>query len=131
MPGSRTLLLCEAGLAIGRGPGTELWNCEGVMTLLNRLVAFATAKLLESGCHVRLRQASSAALLIESRREKTVDVGDAITLMEGESGLDTFMEAGPKRGRFEVITWGDWKGFPADEGTLSRRPGVRDPVYML
>lgn len=26
MPGSRTLLLCAAGSAIGRGPGTGLWN---------------------------------------------------------------------------------------------------------
>lgn len=38
---------------------------------------------------------------------------------------------GPSSGPLEPGPWGDWKGFPP-EGTLSRRPGVREPAtYML
>jgi hypothetical protein len=117
---------------MGKGPETGVWNCEGVITLLRRLLVLAATKLLDSGCHVLRRHASSAALVIESRREKIDDVGEATTLIDGESGpAEALMRVGPKSGRPGVVPWGDWKGLPAEEGTLNRRPGVRDPAYML
>lgn len=72
MPGRRTgCCCCEwlfwwGWLRAGRGSGPALLSCEEVMTWLRRL--FGAVKLLLSGCHVLRRQASSAALLAESRR---------------------------------------------------------------
>lgn len=40
------------------------------------------------------------------------------------------MPLGPKTGRGRLLPSGDWNGFPPD-GTLSRRPGVRLPAYIL
>lgn len=101
------------------------------MTLLRRLLVLAAAKLLESGCHVRRRQASST-LAMESRREKMEEVGEASTLGAGDKapGLELLIGPGPKSARPRFAPWGDWKGLPPD-GTLRRRPGVRDPAYML
>ena len=47
--------------------------------------------------------------------------------------LEVFTGPGPKRGPRTLVPWGRWKGFPLAEGTLSRRPGVREPAaaYML
>lgn len=100
-------------------------------TLLRRLLALAVLKLLESGCQVRRRHASSA-FDDESRRENIDEVGDARTLLAGEyaAGFDVLPGPRPKSVRPRLPPWGDWKGFPL-EGTLRRRPGVLFPAYML
>jgi hypothetical protein len=72
------------------------------MTLLKRLLALVVLlKLLVSGCQVRRRHASSAALEMESRREKMDEVGEASTLLAGEKapGFELFIPPGPKTGR--------------------------------
>ena len=96
--------------------------------MLNRLPPALYS--LVSGCHVRRRQASSFELEIESRRDQPdVDaVGEDSRLLgvgESNAELEAFIAPGPKMGR--PTPCGDWKGFPAPDGTLSRRPGVRLP----
>lgn len=106
-----------------------------MITLLKRLLVLVVLlKLLESGCHVRRRHASSAAVEAESRLEKMDEVGDASVLLAGENApaLELFIDPGPNNGRPRFPPSGDWKGFPPEDGTLSLRPGVREPVvYML
>lgn len=131
IPGSRSVAVCCCGAAKGSGPGTGLWNCEGVTTLLKRLLLLTVPKLVESGCQVRRRQSSVCE--VDSRREEnTDDVGDARRLLVGENapGFEVLIGPGPKSGRPRLVPWGDWKGIPPD-GTLSRRPGVLCPAYML
>jgi hypothetical protein len=107
-------------------------NWDGVITWFNRL---APLKSLVSGCHVRRLQASSDGFDMESlRTELAVDaVGEARTLdRPGEKvpEFDVFRPAGPKWGPRIFAPCGDWNGLPPD-GTLSRRPGVLDPAYIL
>lgn len=105
------------------------------MTLLN-LLPPALYSLL-SGCQVRRRQASSAALDMDSRRDQPTEdtVGDEIMLpVPGEKtpALEAFMAPAPKSGLPRARFCGEWNGFPAAEGTLSLLPGVRLPeAYML
>lgn len=104
IPGSRIDCFWSGPLlsTAGNGAGARL-NWEGVMTWLKRLPPFG--KLLLSGCHVRLRHASSATLVTESRRDhpEVVDVvGDASRLPLGDdraAPLDEFMDPCVKRGR--------------------------------
>jgi hypothetical protein len=99
------------------------------MTVLRRLPPL-------SGCHVRRRQASSAALDMESLRDQpeVEAVGeDSKLLLPGDNApeLDEFRLPAPNAGRPRAAPWGDWNGLPP-EGTLRRRPGVRMPgVYIL
>lgn len=107
-------------------------NCDGVMTWLSRL---APLNSRVSGCHVRLRQPSSAKDDVESLLDQVdVDVvGDASKLpCDGENApaLDELRVEEPNMGPLLLGPWGDWNGLPPD-GTLSRRPGVREPAYML
>jgi len=87
-----------------------------------------------SGCQVRRRQASSAALDAESRLDQFefVEVGDSRLLWAGEKAplFDEFIPPGPNMGPRRLPPCGEWNGLPPD-GTLSRRPGVLDPAYML
>ena len=82
---------------------------------------------------MRRRQASSAWLDVESRRDQpdAAEVGDANMLpLPGESVTEG-IGPGPKTGRPRLAPMGDWKGLPPD-GTLNLRPGVRLPgAYML
>ncbi len=113
----------------------EVWNWDGVMTLLSRLPPWLYSRV--SGCHVRRRHASSAALDMDSRRdhpaEDTVGEERRLLLLEDAKTplLDELMGPGPKRGRPRPGAGATWNGLPLD-GTLSRRPGVRLPAaYML
>lgn len=116
--------------------GGGAWvNCEGVITSRNRLTPLLNSRL--SGCQVRRRQASSATLDRESRRDQPLafdTVGDASrVLWLGEKAplLDVLMPEGPKRGPRTLLPCGDWNGLPP-EGTLRRRPGVLAPAtYIL
>lgn len=130
IPGNRSVVLCCCGTAKGSGAATGLSNCDGVTTLLKRLLGLTALKLVESGCQVRRRQSSVCE--VDSRlEENTEDVGDPIILLLGENGgwLEAFGGTGPNRGRPRLVPWGDWNGIPPD-GTLSRRPGVLWPEYI-
>ncbi len=99
IPGSRSVAFCCGGPANGNGAATGVWNCDGVTTLLKRLLLL-TAKLVESGCHVR--RLHSSACDIDSRLEEyTEDVGDPNMLLVGENapGFEVFVGPGPKNGR--------------------------------
>ena len=132
MPGRR--MGCDCWLPeFGGGSVTVSGgNCDGVMTWLSLLAPLYSRV---SGCQVRLRHPSSTTEDIESRLDQVdVDaVGDANKLpCDGENApaLDELNAEGPKRGPLRPGPCGDWNGLPPD-GTLSRRPGVLEPVYML
>lgn len=99
IPGSRTLDCCE-GAAMGRGAAGD-WNWEGVTTLLSRLLPVLYSRV--SGCHVRRRQASSALLDMDSRRDQpgppAVGEDSRLLLPEGEktAELGELMDPGAKR----------------------------------
>lgn len=118
-------------MAMGSG-AADVSNCDGVMTLLRRLPGALKSRL--SGCQVRRRHASSAALDMDSLREKVDPVGDDKRLPLGEEktpALDELIGPGPKRGRPSAPAGEAWNGLTPD-GTLNLRPGVLVPVvYML
>lgn len=82
---------------------------------------------------MRLRQASSAALALESRRpdQADADVAGDVTAPPPAcgraAGWELLRRPGPNDERPEADRWVGWKGF-APEGTLRRRPGVRLPT---
>jgi hypothetical protein len=113
---------------------------EDWVTTLFSWLGLTTLKLWLSGCHVRRLQASSATLLaVEPRRldHPAVEVVGEATMEAFGGAKATLCEllrgpAPPNMG-LPGAFWKtpDWNGFGA-EGTLSRRPGVREPdVYML
>lgn len=132
MPGRRTG--CGAWFpGLGAGSVTRSGgNCECVMTWLSLLVPL---KSRVSWCQVRRLHASSAVDDVESRLDQAeVDaVGDENRLLwDGENAplLDELKGEAPNSGPLAPGPSGDWNGLPP-EGTLNRRPGVREPAYML
>lgn len=121
MPGRRRLDCELEGVAMGGGGFAR--TADWLTTVLSWLGL--PLKLRLSGCQVLRRQASSAALEVDSRRtdqpEEDAVGDDTRLLLAGEKtpALELFMEPGANMGR-PGKACGDWNGLPP-AGTLSRR----------